>query len=79
MSSGGRATSIALVIGAIVSVQSGAALATELFDEVGPVGTVMLRLVFAALVLVAIWRPSLGGLRGAHAATCSPSASRSPG
>ena len=52
---------------AIVSVQSGAAVATELFDEVGPVGTVMLRLVFAAIVLVAIWRPALAALRGAHA------------
>ena len=58
---------MAMVIGAIVSVQTGAAFATELFDEVGPVGTVMLRLAFAALLLVAIWRPSLAALRGAHA------------
>ena len=62
----GRAASISLVIVAIVSVQTGAAFATELFDEVGPVGTVMLRLAFAALLLVAIWRPSLTALRGAH-------------
>ncbi len=47
--------------------QIGAAVATELFDEVGPVGAVMLRLAFAALVLAAIWRPALAELRGAHA------------
>jgi inner membrane transporter RhtA len=54
---GERTTSISLVLGGIVSVQVGAAVATELFDEVGPVGTVFLRLAFAAIVLVAIWRP----------------------
>jgi inner membrane transporter RhtA len=62
-----RGTAVALVLGATISVQSGAAVATELFDELGPVGTVMLRLVFAAVVLAAIWRPALAGLRGAHA------------
>ena len=62
----GRATSMTLVLGAIVSVQSGAAIAKSLFDELGPVGTVLLRLAFAALVLLAIWRPSLAGLRGAR-------------
>lgn len=55
------------MLGGIVSVQVGAALATELFDELGPVGTVMLRLAFAALVLVAVWRPALAALRGPHA------------
>ncbi len=63
----GRVTAVALVLGGAISVQSGAAVATELFDELGPVGTVMLRLVFAAVVLAAIWRPALAGLRGAHA------------
>jgi inner membrane transporter RhtA len=38
-------------------VQLGAAVATTLFDEVGPVGAVLYRLVFAAIVLLAIWRP----------------------
>ena len=66
MSERGRAVSIALVLGAIVSVQVGAAVATTLFDELGPTGTVMLRLGFAAIVLVAIWRPSIAGLRGAQ-------------
>lgn len=68
MNGGDRhATAVALVLGATVSVQSGAAVAIELFDDLGPVGTVMLRLVFAALVLAAIWRPALAGLRGANA------------
>jgi inner membrane transporter RhtA len=45
------------VIGAVLSVQLGAAAATTLFDEIGPTGTVFYRLLFAALVLVAVWRP----------------------
>jgi len=53
------------VLGAIVSVQVGAAVATELFEEFGPAGTVMLRLAFAAIVLMAIWRPTVRGLRRA--------------
>jgi inner membrane transporter RhtA len=32
-------------------------LATTLFEEVGPAGTVFYRLLFAALLLLAIWRP----------------------
>jgi inner membrane transporter RhtA len=61
-----RAKSITLVLAATVSVQSGAAVATTLFDELGPTGTVLTRLGFAALVLAAIWRPSLRGVRGAR-------------
>ena len=57
-----------LVLGGIVSVQVGAAVATTLFDELGPTGTVLLRVLFAAVVLVAVWRPAIrgstpGGLR----------------
>ena len=37
--------------------QLGAAAATTLFDEVGPAGTVLYRLLFAAGLLVAVWRP----------------------
>jgi len=62
MSAGPRTPAIALVLGSIVSVQVGAAVATTLFDDLGPVGTVMLRLGLAALVLVAIWRPPVRGL-----------------
>jgi inner membrane transporter RhtA len=50
---------VALVVGAIGSVQLGAAFAFKLFDDLGPAGTVFLRVVFAAVVLVAIARPSL--------------------
>jgi inner membrane transporter RhtA len=49
----------AQVLAGIVSVQVGAALAKNLFDAVGSTGTVALRLIFAALVLLAVWRPSL--------------------
>jgi inner membrane transporter RhtA len=48
----------ALVIGAVVSVQLGSAIATTLFDQVGPAGAVLYRLLFAALLLLAIWRPA---------------------
>jgi inner membrane transporter RhtA len=49
------------VVGAVLSVQLGAAAATTLFDEVGPTGTVFYRLLFAALVLVAVCRPDPRG------------------
>ena len=44
----------------VSSVQFGAALAKSLFDEIGAGGTVFLRVLFAAVVLVAVWRPALG-------------------
>jgi len=53
-----------MVLGAIVSVQVGAAFAKGLFDVAGPAGVVWLRLGFAAAVLVAVARPSLRLLRG---------------
>src|SRR5688500_9440910 len=56
---GSRATATGLVLSGIVSVQVGAAFATTLFDDLGPGGTVFLRIGFAALVLLAIWRPPL--------------------
>jgi inner membrane transporter RhtA len=34
-------------------------LARTLFDDVGPAGTVMMRIAFAAVVLALFWRPSL--------------------
>jgi len=49
----------ALVLLGIVSVQVGAAWAKHLFAAVGPLGTVALRLFFAAAVLLVFWRPSL--------------------
>jgi inner membrane transporter RhtA len=56
---GSRGAATALVLGGIVSVQVGAAFATTLFDELGPSGTVFLRIAFAAILLLAIWRPAL--------------------
>lgn len=50
-----------LVLLAIACVQFGAALAKGLFDEIGVGGTVLLRVLFAALLLMAIWRPSPRG------------------
>jgi inner membrane transporter RhtA len=50
-----------LVLLGIASVQFGAATAKSLFDEIGPGGAVFLRMLFAALVLVLIWRPRLAG------------------
>jgi inner membrane transporter RhtA len=49
----------ALVLCAVVSVQLGSATATTLFDRVGPAGAVLYRLLFAAILLLAIWRPRL--------------------
>jgi inner membrane transporter RhtA len=46
-----------MVIAAVVSVQLGSAAATTLFDSVGPAGAVLYRLLFAAILLLAIWRP----------------------
>ena len=51
----------ALVLGAAGSVQFGAALAKTLFDDAGAAGTVFLRVALAAIVLLALWRPSLRG------------------
>jgi inner membrane transporter RhtA len=53
-----RAPAPGLVVAGIASVQVGAAFATKLFDDLGPAGTVLLRVFFAAVVLWAIWRPS---------------------
>lgn len=49
-----------LVLTGIVSVQAGGALVTTLFDDLGPGGAVLLRSLFAAVVLAAIWPPRLG-------------------
>ena len=48
---------VALVLTGIGSVQFGAALAATLFDELGPSGTTLLRLAFAAAILMVLWRP----------------------
>jgi inner membrane transporter RhtA len=60
MSGRPKVLAVALVLGAVFSVQAGGALATTLFDDVGPVGAVFLRSLFGAVVLAAIWRPRIG-------------------
>ena len=62
-----RALAATFAFGAILSIQVGAAVATSLFSEVGPAGTVFLRLAFATLILIAIFRPGLDLLRGSSA------------
>ena len=49
------------VMAAMLSAQLGASLAKLLFAALGPFATVSLRTLFAALVLLAIWRPALRG------------------
>ncbi|QHF25946.1 EamA family transporter [Rathayibacter sp. VKM Ac-2804] len=55
------AGSIGLVLGSIASVQLGASFAVLLFPAAGPIGTVTLRLVFSALVLLVVCRPRVRG------------------
>jgi inner membrane transporter RhtA len=56
-----EARGVALVVAGVATAQFGAGFAVTLFDELGPAGAVFLRLFFAALVLVAIWRPRRRG------------------
>lgn len=56
-----RSTAPLLVLTGIVSVQFGAALAATLVPRIGAVGSVMLRLAFATLILCAVARPRLRG------------------
>jgi inner membrane transporter RhtA len=54
------------ILGAIVSVQGGAALAKGLFPALGPIGTVGLRVVLSAIMLMAAFRPGLRALSPAQ-------------
>lgn len=56
-----RVPPVTLVLAAVSSIQFGAALAVTLFDDLGPGGTSLLRLAFAALILLAVWRPDPRG------------------
>lgn len=56
-----RVPAPALVVGAAVSVQGGAAIAKLLFAELGPPGVVFLRLLFGGAVLAVVARPRLRG------------------
>lgn len=48
-----------MVMGAAGSIQFGAAFAVTLFDELGPGGATLLRLGWAAALLLVFWRPRL--------------------
>lgn len=50
-----------LVVISMTSVQSGAAVSTWMFDQIGPMGTAFMRLVWAAIFLLAWARPRLRG------------------
>ena len=45
------------VLGGIATTQLGASLAKQIFDDVGPAGSTLLRVAFAAVLLVVIWTP----------------------
>ncbi len=53
---------VLLVLLATASVQFGSGLARTLFDNAGPGGTVFMRVLFAALLLTAIWRPRIAAV-----------------
>ena len=57
----GRVPPIGLVLTGVTSIQFGAALAATMFDDLGAAGTSVLRLAFAALVLMVLWRPRVRG------------------
>lgn len=57
----GTTPAILLVIAGLACQEVGASLAVLLFPQVGPLGMVMLRLVFSALVLLVIARPRVRG------------------
>jgi inner membrane transporter RhtA len=61
---GGATPAILLVIAGLACQEVGASLAVLLFPQVGPLGMVMLRLVFSAVVLLLIARPRVRGHSG---------------
>ena len=63
MSSRVTPEAVLLVLGGIVSVQLGAAVAKQIFPVVGPAGAVLLRLGVGAVILAAVARPKAGIVR----------------
>ncbi|MFT4228677.1 MAG: EamA family transporter [Microbacterium sp.] len=58
---GGQGLAVSLVGAGLLCQEVGASIATRLFPQTGPLGMVMLRLVFSALLLLVIARPALRG------------------
>lgn len=58
---GAASSGVALVVAGMIGQELGAAVAVRVFPETGPLGMVMLRLVFSAVLLLAIARPRLAG------------------
>lgn len=56
-----RVPAAGLVLGGVVSVQFGGALAAKLIGEIGPAGTVTMRLLLAVPILLLVARPRLRG------------------
>ncbi|MDO5501245.1 MAG: EamA family transporter, partial [Propionibacteriaceae bacterium] len=56
-----RLSPVWLVLGSILSVQIGAAIAKGLFDQVGPTAMVWLRLLTSTAVFLVLIRPRLRG------------------
>lgn len=48
-----------MLVTAMVSIQVGSAVATSLFDDIGPGGVVFLRTSISAVLLFVLWRPGL--------------------
>jgi inner membrane transporter RhtA len=57
---------VPMVLAAALSVQFGAALGTTLFDTLGPGGASLLRQLFTAVVLLALWRPRVRSYRASE-------------
>lgn len=58
---GGQTPAVLLVVAGLACQEVGASFAVLLFPEVGPLGMVMMRLVFSAVILLLITRPTLRG------------------
>jgi inner membrane transporter RhtA len=56
-----RVPPIALVLSGVTSIQFGAAVAATMFDDLGPAGTSALRLTWAAVILMVLFRPRVRG------------------
>ncbi|SCK31452.1 DMT family transporter [Streptomyces sp. WMMB 322] len=57
----GRLGAVGMVVGSAMSLQFGSAVAATLFPRAGALGVVALRLVFSALIMLAVCRPRLRG------------------